>query len=102
MSLNHIGGSLFPSNSTEILKPFPSPAGPLQVRTLVDEDTHGLFLGEVLLAKHPNGFSCHALGKLLLKGGNSKPQADYIVACGGSVTAAGWETVKTGLIARKG
>lgn len=93
MTTRHIGGSLLPSSCPEILHQVETPAGTLQVRVIADEDTHGLFdlaTGE-LLAKHPNGYSCHALAIRIHDGDawRATEQADYIVACGGVVTPAG-------------
>lgn len=45
----HIGGSLLPSNDRQVL----TPLGSLCVRILAAEDTHGLYDGDELLAKHP-------------------------------------------------
>lgn len=87
----HIGGSIFASNNPEILKPVTTSHGVLQVRVMSKQDTHGLFVvdGDVLLAQHPNGFSCHSLATRLRDGGKAQEQADYIVKCGGVVTQAG-------------
>lgn len=84
----HVGGSLLASNEPRILEPIPYKDGTLQVRVLVDDDTHGLYLGDELLAMHPNGYSCHVLAERMVKGDNISihAQADYIVACGGVVT----------------
>lgn len=61
------------------------------MRVIEEEDTHGLFAVSTgdLLAKHPNGFSCHCLAERLMSGNRPAEQADYIVACGGLVTDAG-------------
>lgn len=84
----NIGGSILPSNCAMILQPVETPVGTLQVRVMEAQDTHGLFRVSdgALLAQHPNGYSCHALAKRLATGGKAAEQADYIVACGGTVT----------------
>lgn len=87
----NIGGSILPSSCPEILQPIESAFGVLQVRPLPNEDTHALFLttpkGEVRLAEHPNGYSCHNLAERLIKGDRKRinAQAEYIVDCGGRV-----------------
>lgn len=90
-SARHVGGSILPSNSAAILVEMSTPHGALQVRVLPDEDTHGLYAveGGVLLAKHPNGFSCRVLAERVRDGKDAAEQADYIVRCGGTVTGAG-------------
>ena len=91
MRARHVGGSILPSNSSAILSPVDTPHGRLQVRVIPAEDTHGLFAVESgeLLAKHPNGFSCHSLATRIRDGKGAVEQADYIVRCGGIVTKAG-------------
>lgn len=86
----HIGGSILPSNDPRILRPMPGSRGTFQVRPLPELDTHGLFLGERLLASHPNGYSCHSLAeRILAVWAGTKPaehaleQFDYILKCGG-------------------
>lgn len=92
----NIGGSILPSSNPQILEPVETRHGALQVRVIASEDTHGLFRVSdgALLAKHPNGYSCHTLAKRLRDGGDAADQADYIVACGGMVTDAGWELLE--------
>jgi hypothetical protein len=87
----HIGGSLLPS--TPAVTRVGTPVGLLQVRALPEWDTHGLFLGEELLASHPNGFSCLVLAERIRDSDRARQQADYIVACGGKVTEAGRKLV---------
>lgn len=84
----HIGGSLFAST------PFDLKAGSCAVRPLPAEDTHALVdaAGQEL-ARHPNGYSCQNLGERLAKRVEARAQADYIIACGGAVTEAGWKAV---------
>lgn len=91
MPRRYVGGSLLPSNSREILSPIETAQGRLQVRVIPEEDTHGLFNATdgALLAKHPNGFSCHLLATRIRDGSDADAQADYIVHCGGLVTDAG-------------
>ncbi len=82
----NIGGSLLPSSDPQILKPIQASFGTLQVVPLPDEDTHALVLnGETTLAKHPNGYSCHALAERMQSGNVplALDQADFIVRCGG-------------------
>lgn len=59
------------------------------LRVVRDEaaDTHRLMRGNRIVASHPNGFSCHTLGKHLHEGNpiKAEKQANYIVACGGTV-----------------
>ncbi len=81
----HIGGSLLPSNDRQVLMPL----GSLCVRVLAAEDTHGLYDGDEPLAKHPNGYSCYELAKRIRSGRCAREQAEYIVACGGTITQAG-------------
>lgn len=83
----HVGGSLLPSNNSRILQPM----GKLQVRVLPELDTHGLFFtheqGEMLIAIHPNGFSCYELAERMSAGVDNAQraidQAQYILNCGG-------------------
>lgn len=83
----HVGGSILPSNDRQILQPVVTRYGPVQVRVIAEEDTHGLFFYDSLLAKHPNGYSCHALAKRMDNPVQALLQAEYIVRCGGQVTA---------------
>ncbi len=87
----NIGNSILASSSPAILTPIETPVGVVQVRKMREQDTHGLFLVEndALLAAHPNGFSCHVLAVRLQNNGNFMDQADYIVACGGTITEEG-------------
>lgn len=89
----NIGGSILPSSDPSILQPIQTRAGEVQVRVLAEQDTHGLFQGDTLLAQHPNGYSCHALAKRMRDMRDAASQADYIVRCGGEVTKAGWIAV---------
>lgn len=85
----HVGGSLLPSNSHEILQPMTAPFGTLQVRVIAELDTHGLFWlhngHEAVLAIHPNGFSCHELAKRMVARDyrRATQQLEYIMDCGG-------------------
>lgn len=85
----HVGGSILPSSDPGILRPLASKFGVLQVQVMAEEDTHGLFLDGVLLAEHPNGYSCRELARRFAGAGDAQDQADYIVRCGGRVAAAG-------------
>ena len=89
----NVGGSLLPSNDRQVL----TPLGSLCVRVIAAEDTHGLYDGDELLAKHPNGYSCHELATRMHRGLRDRAlqQAEYIVACGGTVTPMGWARVNT-------
>lgn len=68
----------------------PFKGGMLQVEAFQAADTHRLlFIREgqrESLARHPNGYSCHALAKRLLSGDadSVRAQADYIIRCGGA------------------
>jgi hypothetical protein len=84
----NIGGSLLASNCPEILKPIKLGDKTLIVRPVESEDTHHLVLvmgGETILAKHPNGYSCHVLATRMVEGDweRIEAQANYIVDCGG-------------------
>ena len=91
MNARNIGGSVLPSSDAEILQPVRTYFGMLQVRVIADEDTHGLFFvkGDVLLARHANGYSCHKLATLIRDGGKAADQADHIESRGGVITDAG-------------
>lgn len=85
-----IGGSILPSSEPRILQPMQGVHGTLQVRPMPELDTHGLYLDNLLLATHSNGFSCHALAERILAAweGKREPayaleQFDYILRCGG-------------------
>lgn len=84
----NVGGSILPSNDAQILKP----RADLQVRVIAEHDTHGLFRVSdgTLLARHPNGYSCAELMKRIISGKKPREQAEYIVMCGGHVSAEGW------------
>lgn len=85
-----IGGSLLPSSDARILQAVKTPFGTLQVRPIVELDTHGLFhkhaSGESLLVTHPNGYSCHALLEHMAKSETDRAveQVKYILNCGGT------------------
>lgn len=85
----NVGGSILPSNDRQILQPIKTGFGPMQVRVLPEQDTHGIFMGEELLARHPNGYSCYELAKrcrAVTSLRRAIEQADYIRACGGWVS----------------
>ena len=89
MKTRNVGGSILPSNDRQILQAVDSFYGTMQVRVLLDADSHGLFLGDTECARHPNGYSCHELAKRC-QSRTTLPraieQADYIRACGGWVS----------------
>jgi len=88
---HRIGGSILPSSDPRILQPQTGAHGTLQVKPLPDLDTYGLFLNEtLLLAMHPNGYSCSGLADRILAAWRGErdvkyamEQFDYILACGG-------------------
>lgn len=95
-SNRNIGGSILPSNNREALRLKEHANGSLQVRVLKEADTHGLYFKHpadtefILIAAHPNGFSCDELGKRIIDVWNKKgdvnramAQFDYILDCGG-------------------
>lgn len=84
----YIGKSLLPSTPCDLK------AGNYAVRPIPADDTHALVdsAGQEL-ARHPNGYSCKALGERITKREGAPEQANYIIACGGTVTDAGWEAV---------
>lgn len=94
----HIGGSILPSAGQGTYRVKEGLHGSFETRPLADLDTHGLYFacgsGEtakryVLIASHPNGYSCDELAKRMIHGwttGETKramEQFDYILACGG-------------------
>jgi len=95
----HIGGSLLPSGSPEVYRPKIGQHGTFETRPLHEIDTHGLFYsapagavdhGPMLIAMHPNGYSCDELAKRIIAAwrGETPPeraldQFDFILACGG-------------------
>jgi hypothetical protein len=95
----HVGGSLLPSNSKEVLKLRESTLGDLQVRVLESADTHALFYRAIgaetfrMIASHPNGFSCAELADRMIHAWTMPltesrcarvlAQFDYILDCGG-------------------
>lgn len=97
----HIGGSILPSASREVYETKQGKHGSFQTRPVAELDTHGLFFarneGEfagvyILIASHPNGYSCDHLAKRILEAwepqdprsvGRALEQFDYILSCGG-------------------
>lgn len=81
-----IGGSLLPSSDARILRAVKTPFGTLQVRPIVELDTHGLFHNDSLLVTHPNGYSCHVLLERMVKRevDRAVEQVNYILDCGGT------------------
>lgn len=88
--MRHVGGSILPSNEPRILQPVETPFGILQVRVIAELDAHGLFrrhaAGELLLATHPNGYSCRELLDRMVarQGDRVRQQVQYIMDCGGT------------------
>jgi hypothetical protein len=85
--MKNIGSSFFSSSCPKILKALEAKFGVLQVVSDIEQDTHHLVLkGEIILASHPNGYSCHELATRLISGDvkRSIEQAEYIVRCGGT------------------
>ena len=82
----NIGRSILPSSCPAILEPVKCSFGVLQVRPQPEIDTHSLFLGDTIIASHPNGFSCYSLAVRLQKQEWERAieQANYIIRCGGS------------------
>ena len=92
MKTKNIGGSTLPSSDPSILKPIP--LATLQVVPDEKRDTHDLVLtrggNSIMLASHPNGYSCHWLALHIVNGDAVKisEYACYIIACGGSANIA--------------
>lgn len=97
-SKRHVGGSILPSAEPLTYKQKTGLHGTFETRPLPDLDTHGLFYarnkGEfagvfILIAMHPNGYSCDELAKRAIEAWESKAtframrQFEYILACGG-------------------
>lgn len=85
----HVGGSVLASNCKQVLEPIKCPAGTLQVRVMIDLDSHVLVItheaGTSTIAEHPNGYSCHVLAQHIAAGDADKAvkQAEHIRQCGG-------------------
>jgi len=95
----NIGNSILPSSDRFVLQAKSGKHGTFETRALPDLDTHGLFYARakgdyaghfILIAMHPNGYSCDALAKRILDAweGKSTPeramdQYRYILDCGG-------------------
>lgn len=95
----NIGGSILPSSDRFVLQAKSGLHGTFETRALPELDTHGLFYarsnGEfaghfILIAMHPNGYSCDELAKRILDAWKceSTPeravqQHQYILDCGG-------------------
>jgi hypothetical protein len=86
----HVSGSLLPSNEARILQPVETPFGTLQVRVILELDTHGLFHkhpnGESILVTHGNGYSCYSLLERMVAKDTQRvrDQIGYILNCGGT------------------
>lgn len=94
----HIGGSILPSSDAQVLQIKTGEHGVFQVRALPELDTHAVFFArraddlgadEVMIASHPNGYSCDTLAKRTIAAwadGSVERvlgQFDHIIACGG-------------------
>lgn len=100
---SHMGGSILPSSGPTTYEDKVGKFGTFQTRPIVDLDTHGLFYARnagdyagkfILLATHPNGYTCDALAKRIINAwGDSEgksaeekdalDQVQYILDCGG-------------------
>lgn len=95
----NIGGSILPSAGWGVYGVKRGLYGSFETRPLEERDTHGLYYshgtepdaGElVLIASHPNGYSCDELAKRMIiawaehERERALQQFDYILACGGS------------------
>ena len=94
----HIGGSILPSSDPLVLQTKTGEHGVFQVRALPELDTHALYFArtaadlgtdEVMVASHPNGYSCDTLGKRTIAAWSDGAvehalgQFDHIITCGG-------------------
>lgn len=97
MSRN-IGGSVLPSSDRFVLQVKSGKFGSFTTKALPDLDTHGLFWArnygeyagyEMLIAMHPNGYSCDELAKRIIAAWDTGDtarafdQVNYILDCGG-------------------
>lgn len=95
----NIGGSILPSAGWGVYGVKPGLYGSFETRPLEEHDTHGLYYSHgtgpqagdfVLIASHPNGYSCDELAKRMISAwvGDGQERAlqqfDYILACGGA------------------
>lgn len=95
----HIGGSILPSSDHQVLQTKTGIHGVFQVRALPEHDTHAVYFArtasdlgtnEVMIASHPNGYSCDTLAKRTIAAWNdgaveyALEQFDHIITCGGS------------------
>ncbi len=95
----NIGGSLLPSGSPQVYAPKVGAHGTFETRPLAELDTHGLFYaratGEfagrfILIASHPNGYTCDELARRIIAAWNGGPveralqQFDFALDCGGT------------------
>jgi len=95
----NIGGSLLPSAGAETYRAKEGKFGTFEIRPILDADSHGLFYARnygdcagtfILIAMHPNGYSCDNLAERIIAAWNNEgaanraiQQFDYILACGG-------------------
>lgn len=89
----HIGGSILPSNSPEVLQLMQLPGGTLQVKVDAEDDTHRLWATRNIfpndpqeVAQHPNGHSLACLARRMRSEPEErvKAQHEYILLCGGT------------------
>ena len=100
----NIGGSLLPSSEKRILQPLRGPFGTFQVFARAEMDTHALFLNDLMVASHPNGFTCYNLAERIVDvwAGRRVPeyamkQFDYLLSCAGTgLTRENMERVVSG------
>jgi hypothetical protein len=94
----HIGGSILPSSDAQVLQTKTGEHGVFQVRVLPELDTHAVYFArtaadlgadEVMIASHPNGYSCDTLAKRTIAAwtdgqvDHALGQFDHIITCGG-------------------
>lgn len=89
----HIGGSILPSNSPEVLQLMQLPGGTLQVKVDIEADTHRLWATrnsfpdhQQEVAQHSNGHSLACLARRMRDESEERvrSQHDYILQCGGT------------------
>ena len=91
MGMKNIGNSILPANNHLILRPIMVGQAVFQVVPNEPMATHHLIftrdgVNSVIIASHPNGFSCHCLAERIIKGDiqRIKEQVEHIISCGGT------------------